>query len=100
MTDINVNFDKCGFFAKKFLNGYITANLIEFGTNRYGFIISIFDLNYNFIGSYADYIYSDFSIANYFISDNHSKENKETLEDIIFDRTNSNAHIHRANDLL
>ena len=48
----------------------------------------------------ADYIYSDFSIANYFISDNHSKENKETLEDIIFDRTNSDAHIHRADDLL
>lgn len=48
----------------------------------------------------ADYIYSDFNIANYFISDNHSKENKETLEDIIFDRTNSNARIHRANDLL
>ena len=43
MSDINVNFDKCGFFAKKFLNGYMTANLIEFGTNRYGFIISIFD---------------------------------------------------------
>ena len=41
------------------------------------------------------------NIANYSISDNHSKENKEeTLEDIIFDRTNSNAHIHRANDLL
>ena len=48
----------------------------------------------------ADCIYSDFNIANYSISDNHSKENKETLEDIIFDRTNSNAHIHRANDLL
>ena len=48
----------------------------------------------------ADCIYSDFNIANYFISDNHSKENKETLEDIIFDRTNSNARIHRANDLL
>ena len=63
MTDINVNFDKCGFFAKKFLNGYMTANLIEFGTNRYGFIISIFDLSYNFIGSYADYIYSDLDLA-------------------------------------
>ena len=63
MTDINVNFDKCGFFAKKFLNGYMTANLIEFCTNRYGFIISIFDLNYNFIGSYADYIYSDLYLA-------------------------------------
>ena len=63
MTDINVDFDKGGFFAKKFLNGYITANLIEFGTNRYGFIISIFDLNYNFIGSYADYIYSDLYLA-------------------------------------
>ena len=48
----------------------------------------------------ADYIYSDFNIANYFISDNHSKENKETLEDIVFDRTNSDAHIHRADDLL
>ena len=48
----------------------------------------------------ADHIYSDFNIANYFISDNHSKENKETLEDIIFDRTNSDAHIHRADDLL
>ena len=45
-------------------------------------------------------IYSDFNISNYFISDNHSKENKETLEDIIFDRTNSDAHIHRADDLL
>ena len=63
MSDINVNFDKCGFFAKKFLNGYMTANLIEFGTNRYGFIISIFDLSYNFIGSYADYIYSDLDLA-------------------------------------
>ena len=66
------------------------------------------DYNWNF-GVYggnsngtvlADCIYSDFNIANYSISDNHSKENKETLEDIIFDRTNSNAHIHRANDLL
>ena len=48
----------------------------------------------------ADCIYSDFNIANYSISDNHSKENKENLEDIIFDRTNFNARIHRANALL
>lgn len=48
----------------------------------------------------ADCIYSDFNIANYSISDNHSKENKENLEDIIFDRNNFNARIHRANDLL
>lgn len=27
----------------------------------------------------ADCIYSDFNIANYSISDNHSKENKETF---------------------
>ena len=63
MTDINVDFDKCGFFAKKFLNGYMTANLIELGTNRYGFIISIFDLSYNFIGSYADYIYINLDLT-------------------------------------
>ena len=63
MRDINVDFDRCGFFAKKFLNGYMTANLIEFDTNRYGFIISIFDLSYNFIGSYADYIYSNLDLA-------------------------------------
>lgn len=63
MTDIKVDFDRCGFFAKKFLNGYMTANLIEFGTNRYGFIISIFDLSYNFIGYYADYIYSNLDLA-------------------------------------
>ena len=84
MTDINVNFDKCGFFAKKFLNGYMTANLIEFGTNRYGFIISIFDLSYNFIGSYADYIYSDLDLAigqaNYQFNDFLKSEKAINLE--------------------
>ena len=84
MTDINVDFDKCGFFAKKFSNGYMTANLIEFDTNRYGFIISIFDLSYNFIGSYADYIYSDLDLAigqvNYQFNDFLKSEKAINLE--------------------
>jgi hypothetical protein len=34
------------------------------------------------------------------ICDNHSQENKKTLADIVFGRTNSVAYIHRTDDLL
>ena len=45
-------------------------------------------------------IYSNFNISNNIICDNHSQENKKTLADIVFGRTNSAAYIHRADDLL
>ena len=48
----------------------------------------------------ADCIYSDFNISNNIICDIHSQENKKTLADIVFGRTNSAAHIHRTDDLL
>ncbi len=48
----------------------------------------------------TDYIYSNFNISNNIICDNHSQENKKTLADIVFGRTNSAAHIHRTDDLL
>ena len=47
-----------------------------------------------------DYIYSNFNISNNIICDNHSQENKKTLADIVFGRTNSAAYIHRTDDLL
>lgn len=34
------------------------------------------------------------------ICDNHSQENKKTLADIVFVRTNSATYIHRTDDLL
>ena len=48
----------------------------------------------------TDYIYSNFNISNNIICDIHSQENKKTLADIVFGRTNSAAHIHRTDDLL
>lgn len=48
----------------------------------------------------TDYIYSNFNISNNIICDNHSQENKKTLADIVFGRTNSAAYIHRTDDLL
>ena len=48
----------------------------------------------------TDYIYSNFYISNNTICDNHSQENKKTLADIVFGRTNSAAYIHRTDDLL
>ena len=48
----------------------------------------------------TDYIYSNFYISNNIICDNHSQENKKTLADIVFGRTNSAAYIHRTDDLL
>ena len=48
----------------------------------------------------TDYIYSNFYISNNIICDNHSQENKKTLADIVFVRTNSAAYIHRTDDLL
>lgn len=44
--------------------------------------------------------YSNFYISNNIICDNHSQENKKTLADIVFVRTNSAAYIHRTDDLL
>lgn len=41
-----------------------------------------------------------FYISNNTICDNHSQENKKTLADIVFGRTNSAAYIHRTDDLL
>jgi len=48
----------------------------------------------------TDYIYSNFNISNNIICDNHSQENKKTLANIVFGRTNSAAYIHRTDDLL
>ena len=48
----------------------------------------------------TDYIYSDFNISNNIICDIHSQENKKTLANIVFGRTNSAAYIHRTDDLL
>lgn len=47
----------------------------------------------------TDYIYSNFYISNNIICDNHSQE-KKTLANIVFGRTNSAAYIHRTDDLL
>ena len=43
---------------------------------------------------------NDYNISNNIICDNHSQENKKTLADIVFGRTNSAAYIHRTDDLL
>ncbi len=48
----------------------------------------------------TDYIYSNFYISNNIICDNHSQENKKTLADIVFGRTNFATYIHRTDDLL